>query len=81
MKDQAMPREATKKGVELKLFGVILIFLGALDAMLSWRGGFAASESFMLLFAAGIFLYAIGAIRSGYRYQKPGHAGLERRKT
>ena len=76
-----MPREATKKGVGLKLFGVILIFLGALDAMLSWRGGFAASDSFVLLFAAGIFLYAIGAIRSGHRYQKPGHAGLERRKS
>ena len=76
-----MPGRSAKKGVGLKLFGVILIFLGILDAMLSWRGGFAASDSFMLLFAAGIFLYAIGAIRGGHRYEKPGHAGLERRKS
>jgi len=82
MNNHAMPRRPAKKGVVIKLFGVILIFLGVLDSMLSWRGGFAVSESFMLLFAAGILLYAFGAIRGGNRsrYGKPGDAGLTRRK-
>ncbi len=57
--------ESKKKGVTTKLFGVILIFLGVLDSMLSWRGGFAVSDFYVLLIASGILLYIIGAIRQG----------------
>ena len=46
-----------------KLFGVILIFLATLDGMLSWRGGIEISDFYLFLFAAGVFLFAIGAIR------------------
>ena len=50
-----------------KLFGVILIFLGVLDSMVSWRGGFAVSEIYALMIVAGFALYAVGAIRGGGR--------------
>ena len=51
------------RGVITKLFGVILIFLAILDGMLSWRGGIEFSDFYLLLFAAGVFLFALGAIR------------------
>jgi len=56
-------RPAVKKGVLFKLFGVVLIFLGALDTMMAWRGGFAVSATFVVLIAAGMFLFAVGAIK------------------
>ena len=57
MGDEAMEnrraRQATpRKGVVTKLFGVILIFLGVLDSMVSWRGGFAVSEVYALMIVA-----------------------------
>ena len=52
-----------RRGVKTKLFGVILIFLAALDGMLSWRGGIEISDFYLFLFAVGVFLFAIGAIR------------------
>ncbi len=60
-----MNNDVSKKGVKTKLFGVILIFLGILNSMLSWRGGLTLSSFYVLLIAAGIFLYLIGAIRQG----------------
>ena len=60
-----MEHDERKKGVKTKLFGVILILLGVLDSMLSWRGGFVVSDFYVLLIASGIFLYIIGAIRQG----------------
>jgi hypothetical protein len=54
-----------RKGVITKLFGVILIFLATLDGMLSWRGGIDISDFYLFLFAAGAFLFALGAIRQG----------------
>ena len=62
-----MRQDGTRKGAIIKLFGVVLIFLGVLDSMLSWRGGFATSETYVLLIAFGIFVYAIGAIGFGER--------------
>ena len=52
-----------RRGVKTKLFGVILIFLATLDGMLSWRGGIEISDFYLFLFAAGVFLFALGAIR------------------
>ena len=53
------------KGVIMRLFGVILVFLGLLDSLLSWRGGFAVDGFYVLLIAAGISLYVMGAIKRG----------------
>ena len=58
-----MDNPKTRKGAITKLFGVILIFLATLDGMLSWRGGIAISDFYLFLFAAGVFLFALGAIR------------------
>jgi hypothetical protein len=52
-----------RRGVKTKLFGVILIFLATLDGMLSWRGGIEISDFYLFLFAAGVFLFALGAVR------------------
>ena len=52
-----------RRGVKTKLLGVIMIFLATLDGMLSWRGGIAMSDFYLFLFAAGVFLFALGAIR------------------
>jgi hypothetical protein len=67
MHDPTIERSAPRRGVAIKLLGVVLIFLGTLDSMLSWRGGFALNETYVLLIAAGNFLYAIGAMRHGGR--------------
>jgi hypothetical protein len=58
-----MEENVIRKGVKTKLFGVLLIILGALDSMLSWRGGFAPSGIYVFLLSAGIALYAIGSVR------------------
>jgi hypothetical protein len=52
-----------KTGIKTRLIGIVLVFIGILDSMLSWRGGFAASEWYVILIALGLFVYAIGAIR------------------
>jgi hypothetical protein len=64
MEETGLDRSRSKKGVVTKLFGVIFIFLGALDSMVAWRGGFTVSTSFAILIGIGMLLYAIGAIRS-----------------
>ncbi|MCP5036464.1 MAG: hypothetical protein GY945_02575 [Rhodobacteraceae bacterium] len=58
-----MQDETSKKGVKTKLFGVVLIFLGALDSMLFWRGGLVVNDFYLLLFVLGCIVYIIGAIR------------------
>ena len=58
-----MDNTRARRGVITKLFGVILIFLATLDGMLSWRGGIEISDFYLVLFAAGVFLFALGAIR------------------
>ncbi len=67
-----MAEDKPRKGVKTRIFGVVLIFLGGLDAMLSWRGGFSPSVFHLSLIAAGAFLFALGAARS---------AGADRRQT
>jgi hypothetical protein len=47
----------------MKLFGVVLLALGALDSMLAWRGGFAVGDFALALFAGGAFLFLAGAAR------------------
>lgn len=52
----------TPRGAVVKLFGVILIILGSLNSMLSWRGGFELLSLPVILIAAGLLLYLIGAV-------------------
>lgn len=68
--DDYAEREGLNKGFIIKLFGVVLVFLGALDSMLSWRGGFAPSNFYFWLIGGGLLLYAAGAIRQGRQTQK-----------
>ncbi len=55
----------SSRGAIIRLFGVILVFLGMLDSMLMWRGGFALSTLYVGMIASGLFLYLIGTIRRG----------------
>ena len=63
--DRTLPEKAPRKGAAIKLFGVAFIFVGILDTMLSWRGGFRMDGTYALLIAFGFFLFALGVIRSG----------------
>ena len=54
-----------RKGTKTKLLGVVLLILAMLDAMLSWRGGFALDNIILLLFAGGIVLLVVGTVRQG----------------
>ena len=55
-----------KAGVKTKLFGVVLIFVGTMDAMLSWRGGLALDGFYVFLIAAGLALTVVGSIRQAH---------------
>ena len=61
--------QSAPKGVKTRLIAIVLIFAGMMDAMLSWRGGFALGTSTIVICAAGSALYAIGAIRGGREKQ------------
>ncbi len=61
---QDIDQAPVRKGAIIKLFGVVLIFLGAMDSMLSWRGGFAVGDFYLALIAAGVLVYGLGAIRA-----------------
>ncbi len=52
-----------RKGTKTKLLGVVLLMLATLDAMLSWRGGFAPGGVIPVLFVGGAVLFVIGAVR------------------
>jgi hypothetical protein len=51
------------KGVIVRLFGVVFVFLGMLNSMLFWRAGNAVNDFFVFLIVSGVALYVIGAIR------------------
>ncbi len=50
------------RGAVIKLFGVILIILGALNTMLSWRGGFEVLSLPVIFIATGMLLCLVGTI-------------------
>ncbi len=56
---------ASPRGAVIKIFGVVLIILGALNTMLSWRGGFEVMSLPVYLMALGLLLCLIGVIRRG----------------
>ena len=47
-----------------RIFGVIMIILGAMNCMLAWRGSFHLSEFYLALIGLGLALYCFGAIRA-----------------
>ena len=59
------------RGVKTRLIGVVVLFAAMMDAMLHWRGGFVLGPSTMLLLAAGVTLFAIGALRGGRQRIQP----------
>ena len=58
-----MNAATSRRGAKTRLVGVMILFLGLLDAMLSWRGGFALHIFPVVLIATGLFVYTLGAIR------------------
>jgi len=56
------PRAGTNRGAVVRLFGVILVILGTLDMMLSWRGSFEVVPFHAALVVVGLFLCLIGAV-------------------
>ncbi len=58
-----MRNDRPARGYIIRLFGVVLIFVGALDSMLSWRGGFAVGDFYLFLIASGFVLYGVGSVR------------------
>ncbi len=56
------PQHRNTSGAIIKLFGVILIILGSLNTMLSWRGGFEVLSLPVLFIASGLLLSIIGSI-------------------
>ena len=65
--DVSVDQGSIRKGSIIKLFGVVLILIGGMDSMLSWRGGFPVGNFYVGLIAAGIVIYALGAIRGQKR--------------
>jgi uncharacterized membrane protein len=61
--NKAEPDDGPNKGAVIKLFGVVVLALGLLNSLLSWRGGLAVSGLSVLLIGSGAYLYVIGAIR------------------
>jgi len=57
------------KGVVTRIFGVVLIILGSLDMMLSWRGGMEVNAFHAGIFMVGIILFALGAAMGASRRQ------------
>ena len=54
---------AGRRGAKTRLIGIMILFLGLLNAMLSWRGGFALNAFPVVLIGVGLFVYTLGAIR------------------
>ncbi len=54
------------RGVTIRLFGAILIMLGSLDMMLTWRGAMHIEPFHAALFLGGIVLFGLGAIKGSY---------------
>ncbi|MCP5038661.1 MAG: hypothetical protein GY945_13800 [Rhodobacteraceae bacterium] len=54
------------RGAVVRLFGVMLIILGSLNTMLSWRGGFELLSLPVVLIAGGLLLCLIGSIMREY---------------
>ncbi len=61
-----MSSDEPPKGVILKIFGAVLIFVGLLNMMLLWRANLFMNPLFILFLVAGAGLYAIGMGRARY---------------
>ncbi len=52
----------TRKGVALRMLGVVAIILGILDSMLAWRGGYSVEPLYIGLIMGGLMLYISGIL-------------------
>ena len=52
-----------RRGVMTKILGVCMLFLGFMDSLLSWRGGFEVSELYVFFIVVGLVLIAVGSVR------------------
>lgn len=55
------------RGVKSRIFGVVLISLGALNSMLTMKGGFKPDPFNYLLIIAGVLFVLTGILRDGRR--------------
>ncbi len=55
----------SSKGAIIRIMGVVLIILGTLDGMLSWRAGVALNNLYIFLILAGVLLFVVGVLRRG----------------
>lgn len=62
-----MDDDKPRKGAAIKMFSVGLVFVGGLDAMLAWRGGFAVDTFATMLIVTGLALYFVGSVRAKRR--------------
>ncbi len=68
MRDEAADLPGgNSRGAIFRIFGVILVILGWLNIMLSWRDGFEVVPFHAVLIGTGLLLYLIGSIRRGGR--------------
>lgn len=51
------------KGVKTRLLGAGMLFVGGLNSMLAWRGGFDGGLFAAALMATGLALLFVGAVR------------------
>lgn len=65
--DDGRVEDEVPKGTILKIFGIILIFLGTLDLMLFWRGGLPTTFFHLLLLIIGAVLFTVGFMRGRYK--------------
>ncbi len=64
---RAQTADERNRGAIVKLFGVVLVILGTLNTMLSWRGGLEIVPFHAMLIAGGLLLCLIGSILPGNR--------------
>ncbi len=59
--DPTVADELSVKGVKTRIFGVMLVCIGILDSLLSWRGAAEVGVFPLSLLAAGFLFFLIGA--------------------
>jgi hypothetical protein len=52
-----------KKGVGLKVFGILLVLLSSLNLMFSWRGGFSIDYFYPMIFVVGVAFFVVGTLK------------------
>lgn len=51
------------RGLVARIFGVVLVLVGAMDCMLAWQGGFKINLLFVMFIMGGILVFTVGAVQ------------------